>query len=86
MHAVPHALLLGVWVASWPTRWLSIVPCPPSPPWAGRDGEGRSGSKVAKGQREAAIEDCGEACGARCTRCLTRSNWAVGSSVDRHIG
>src|SRR5215470_2380933 len=34
-----------------PTRWLSIVPWPLRSPWAGRAGEGRSGSKGGEGQR-----------------------------------
>jgi hypothetical protein len=36
-------------LGSRPTHWLSIVPRPPSPPWEGRDGEGRSGSKGGEG-------------------------------------
>jgi hypothetical protein len=30
-HAVPHALLLGRWVVSWPVPRLSIVPWPLRP-------------------------------------------------------
>jgi hypothetical protein len=44
--AVPHALLLG--------RSVSVDQHDgrlSSPPWAGRDGEGRSAARVAKGQR-----------------------------------
>ena len=44
---MPHALLLlGRQLAGTLVEHRSLAP---SPPWAGRDGEGRSGSKVAKG-------------------------------------
>jgi hypothetical protein len=43
-------------------------PPAPSPPWAGRDGEGRSGSKGGEGPARGG--DCGEAFGPMHTRCL----------------
>ena len=48
MLAVPHALLLGRWVVLTDTL-VEHRSLPHSPPWAGRDGEGRSGSKGGEG-------------------------------------
>ena len=46
-HAMPHALLLlGRQLAGTLVEHRSLAP---SPPWAGRDGEGRSGSKGGEG-------------------------------------
>lgn len=41
----------GRWVVSWPTRWFSIVPCPPRP--LGQVGMARvdRAARVAKGRR-----------------------------------